>query len=114
MKPLVLLALALGVAGCGVSERLGLSRDLTAATLPYDADIAIGEDKHDMVIAVTAPAGTGVDEVRESVRYQATRHCLETYGYSETDWQIDPATGDWAFSRVEDSMIFSARCQGRL
>ena len=112
MKYQGFLVVAVGLAGCGVSDRLGLSRDLTAAALPYEATIAISEDKRDMVIAVTAPAGAGVDAVRESVRYQATRHCLSSFGYSDANWQIDPATGDWAFSRAEDTMTFSARCVG--
>ena len=113
MKQLLVLGLAVALAGCGISERLGLSRDRTAISLPYRAGLAVGEDQHDIAVAVTAPLTTTVDQVRESARYQATYHCLQNFGDSDADWQIDPATGDWAFVRTEETMIFNARCEGR-
>ena len=51
--------------------------------------------------------------MRESVRYQATYHCLQSFGDSDADWRIDPTTGDWAYVRTEQTMIFTARCEGR-
>ena len=38
-------------------------------------------------------------DVRESVRFPVTRYCISAYGGSDADWEIDPATGDWAFTR---------------
>ncbi len=113
MNQLLLIMLTFALTGCGISERLGLSRDPTAAGLPYTARLTAAEDRHDIQIAVTAQPGTSVDQVRESARYQATFHCLTTFGNSDADWQNDPATGDWAFVRTEDAMIFTARCEGR-
>ena len=113
MKPHFLLPLVLVLAGCGILGKLGLGRDTTAISMPYRAALSVGEDPHDIAVSVTAPAGTTVEAVRESARYQATYHCLTQYGNSDADWRIDPATGDWAFVRTEDAMIFSARCEGR-
>lgn len=114
MKHLPLIVLALGLSGCGISDRLGLGSDATAENLPYRAALAASENKHDISVTVTAPVGTTVEQVRESVRYQATRHCLESFGNSDADWQIDPASGDWAFARTEEAMTFTARCEGRV
>ena len=57
--------------------------------------------------------GVGVSDARESARFPATRYCLTTYGASDVDWAIDPDTGDWAFSRDGQEMIFSGRCTAR-
>lgn len=113
MKHIALLALAIVLSGCGISDRLGFGSDATEEALPYRANLGSGEDPHDIVVTVTAPVGTTVEQVRESVRYQATRYCLERFGNSDADWRIDPATGDWGYGRTEEAMTFTARCDGR-
>lgn len=94
MRTTVLLGLVLSLAaGCGWRER-----GPRAADLPYDARLSTGETWRDFTILVRAPGATLV-QVRESARFLATRHCLERTGFSDVDWTLDPATGDWAVSR---------------
>lgn len=116
MRTGLILALFLLLAGCGTVGGLfgGLfGRDVSDRALPYKASLSRGaEDRRNFVVTVRA-GGTSVGDVRESVRFPATRYCLSTYGGSEADWVIDPATGDWAFSRDGESMIFQGRCTAR-
>ncbi len=105
---LVLAAIAL--TGC---NSFGIGPDDTERSFAYKSSIAVGDNKEDITISVAAPVGVPLETVRESVRYQATRHCLKTFGDSDADWMIDPASGDWAFTRTPDAMIFRAQCQGR-
>ena len=119
----VVFAVALtSLAGCGVlggngNGFLGLGRFFgdggsDAAGLPYRASLQRGDDRRDFEVRVEA-GGVGVADVRESVRFPATRYCIETYGRSDVDWAVDPATGDWAFTRSGESMIFQGRCTAR-
>ena len=116
MRPVLILALFLSLAGCGsVGGFFGglFGRDVSDRALPYKAKLSRGaEDRRNFVVTVRA-GGVSVADVRESVRFPATRYCLKTYGGSEADWVIDPATGDWAFSRDGENMIFSGRCLAR-
>ena len=112
----------LTLAGCGVfggngNGFLGLGGlfgdgGAAEAGLPYNAKLTKGEDPRQMSISVSA-GGVAVADVRESVRFAATRYCIETFGGSKTNWVIDPATGDWAFQREGEDMVFSGRCTYR-
>ncbi len=107
---LILFSVGLVLSGCGIRQRLfGSQAD---RTLPYSAKLTKGEDRRDVAVRVRA-SGATVAQVRESVRFQATRYCLETYGGSDTLWERDPATGDWAFTRDGEHMIFRGRCVAR-
>lgn len=105
--------LILSLAGCGtiggVRDRLFGTGGTPDQALPFRAKLVKGEDRRDFQVRVRA-GGSNVGQVRESVRFHATRYCISSYGGSETDWQIDPATGDWAFSRDGDEMVFAGRC----
>ncbi|RMH46588.1 MAG: hypothetical protein D6688_04560 [Alphaproteobacteria bacterium] len=109
MRTVLVMTLALSVAGCGWFSRAGGE---AARVLPYKAELVAGEDPRDMTISVVAPETATVEAVRESVRFAATRHCLYLTGRSDTEWKTDAATGDWAFRREGETMIFSARCIG--
>ena len=113
-RRLVLISCALLVlSGCGVRERLfGGGTGQADAALSFRAQLTKGDDRRDIAVRVRA-GGVSVDDVRESVRFQATRYCLATYGGSDTRWQIDPVTGDWAFRRDGQDMIFNGRCVAR-
>lgn len=110
--------LILGLSGCGVIGSLGDSlgfgglRGEPVQRLPYRARLAKGEDRRDVFVRVAGGAAT-VDAVRESVRYPATTYCLASFGGSDVDWVTDPATGDWAFVREGNEMVFSGRCTAR-
>jgi hypothetical protein len=105
--------LGLGVAllvtaGCGLRDQGPQS-----VGLPYDARLSTGDTRRDFTILVRAPGAT-VAQARESARYEATRHCVDQTGFSDVDWVLSPATGDWLVSRTDDGEpIFSGRCAER-
>lgn len=103
--------------GCGGFSGIGSGNSARNAEsendLPFKASLSKGEDPRDIVVSVTAGGEVTLDDVRESVRFEATKYCLLTFGSSDADWQIDPATGDWAFTQTGNVLVFSARCAGR-
>lgn len=110
MKKIVILALILGLAGCAsLRERFGGNKE-AENSLPYKAERIRVEDPRLVQVAVTAPEGATVDQLRESVRFQATAYCIKTFGNSDTEWTTDPATGDWAFTRQGEVSVFTGRC----
>ena len=109
---IILGCIALALSGCGIRERLFGSAGQADRTLPYRASLSKGEDRRDFAVSVRA-GGATVAQVRESVRFPATRYCLTTFGGSDTRWAMDPRSGDWAFSRDGQDMIFRGRCVAR-
>jgi hypothetical protein len=101
------------LAGCATVDRLNpFSRKAAPeAALPYRAALA---READGVLRVSVRAeGAGLDAVRESVRYPVTRDCISRRGSSDADWDIDPATGDWAYTAdTAGNLTFRARCRG--
>lgn len=96
----------------GVGASVGLARKPQAETrLPFAAKATQGAEGRDFTVAVRVPGGVGLADVRESVRHEATRHCLTTRGQSDADWVLDAATGDWAYVVQGDSLVFSGRCR---
>lgn len=111
MRVIVIGLLFLSLAGCSLIRPFG-GEGVSATALPFDAKLARGEDPRDVSVTVKA-ASAGVEDVRESVRFPVTRYCLSTFGASAADWTVDPVTGDWAFVRDGESMVFTARCTAR-
>ena len=111
MRTVLLGCLIVSLAGCSLI-RPQTGEGVAATALPYRADLVRGEDSRDVTVTVKAP-GANIEDVRESVRFPVTRYCIWAFGGSEADWELDPATGDWAFSREGDDIIFSARCTNR-
>jgi len=109
---IVLSCIALTLSGCGLRERIFGTSGSADRALPYRASLARGEDRRNITVRVRARNAT-VAQVRESVRFQATRYCLATYGGSDTRWTLDARTGDWAFARDGDEMVFTGRCVAR-
>ena len=110
---IILCSIALVVSGCGLRERIfGGGSGQADRALPYRTSLVRGEDRRDIAIRVRA-GGVAVADVRESVRFAATRYCITNFGGSDTRWAIDPATGDWAFTRDGQDMIFQGRCVTR-
>lgn len=113
LRMIIIIVLSVLVAGCANQrEQIFGTSAQSAANLPYRADITKGDDLRDIRVRVRA-GGNTVSAVRETVRFQATRYCLWNYGGSETRWTQDPATGDWAFTRSGEDMIFTGRCVAR-
>lgn len=101
--------LLLGLTACGIVQ----DRGPRGAGLPFDARLDEGQTWREFSVQVRAP-GAGLADVRESARFEATRHCLDHSGFSAVDWVIDPATGDWAVARGPgDEPILTGRCLGR-
>lgn len=110
---IILGSILLMVAGCGsVRERVFGGGGQSDRSLAYRTSLTKGDDRRDITIRVRA-GGVSVPDVRESVRFAATRYCLQTFGGSDTRWRIDPATQDWAFTRDGRDMIFQGRCVAR-
>ncbi len=107
----IFLGIAVMLSGCGLRDRIFGDGQADTA-LPYRAKLTKGDDRRNITIRVRA-GGVTVNDVRESVRFEATRYCIANYGGSDTRWLIDPATGDWAFSRDGQDMIFTGRCTAR-
>ena len=109
MRTLLLLVLASSVASCGL---LGLRNPAKSAesevALPFKAKLSRGDGRAFSV--AVSHKGNGLEEVRESVRFEATKYCLLTFGGSDADWKIDPATDDWAFVQDGDKLIFEGEC----
>lgn len=113
LRLLLIVALFASVASCG---RLGIggnasSRADTDAVLPFKAKLSKGDDR-DFTVSVTHE-GNGVAALRESVRFEATKYCLLTFGGSDADWLIDPATQDWAFNQDGGKLTFQGECTTR-
>jgi hypothetical protein len=77
--------------------------------LPYKASLQAGNDPRDILINVKHK-GDGVEQVRESVRYEATKYCLVRFGSSDVNWQKD-AIGSWIFQETSKGLLFRARCE---
>ncbi len=115
----LVVALTLPLAGCGwLSNAFG---GIGAAFgfggggegLPYRATVAKGEDPRDLIVTVPAQPTVELDAFRESARFPVTRYCLNTFGTSQADWTIDPATRDWAVTWTTNGALLQARCMGR-
>jgi len=109
---IVLSCIALTLSGCGLRERIFGTTGTADRALPYRTSLARGEDRRNITVRVRA-RNAGVAQVRESVRFQATRYCLANFGGSDTRWTLDARTGDWAFSHDGDEMVFTGRCVAR-
>lgn len=109
---LILICTALVLSGCGLRERIFGTSGASDRALPYRASLTKGEDRRNITVRVRA-SNASVAQVRESVRFQATRYCLTTFGGSDTLWTMDPRTRDWAYVRDGDQMVFTGRCVAR-
>lgn len=108
----ILGVVALTLSGCGAIRERVFGGAQADRALPYRASLAKGEDRREFAVRVRAD-GASVADVRESARFQATRYCLTNFGGADARWRINPATGDWAFTRDGQDMIFQGRCTAR-
>ena len=100
---------SIALSGCAL---IGQDESVSDVTLPFRASLDRGEDPREFTVSVAHRGGT-VPMVRESVRFPATRYCLERFGGSDALWDMDPATDDWAFQHRGDTLVFSGRCVAR-
>jgi hypothetical protein len=109
---LLIASLAVTTASCTLLGRDKSRGAESERALPFKAKLSSGSDKRDISIAVENK-GAGVEEVRESVRFEATKYCLLNYGGSDADWQISSVSKDWAFTQDGSKLVFNARCVAR-
>ena len=105
-------AIAVLVSGCGLRDRF-FGGGQADRSLPIRTTVSAGEDRRDIAVRAVRAGGVSVADVRESVRVGATRYCLANFGGADTLWDINPATGDWAFARDGQDMVFQGRCVAR-
>jgi len=108
VRTAAILALGLLATGCGG----GTDSDDQEAALPFKARLSTADRPRAFTVSVAVDGGE-LDEVRESVRFAATEHCLFEYGSSDTEWDIDSETGDWAHVQGGGGLVFSGRCTAR-
>ena len=112
IRLLLIISLVLGTASCSRFSRDKSRNAESERALPFKAKLSTGEDKRDIAIAVVNK-GAGLEDVRESVRFEATKYCLLNYGGSDAEWQMSSVSKDWAFTQDGDKLVFNARCTVR-
>lgn len=116
MRFVVIFLLVLTSAACSRLPQLptfGFNRAVPEITLPYRARVQAARSSRAFVVSVDQGAAS-TDDVRESVRFPATRRCITQFGSSEIAWDLNAQQQDWAVSRNERGQAFySGRCTGR-
>ena len=115
-----LVALVAALAGCGRLPSIPVpgsgmfSRQQPSDPLPFPTRLAAERGSDDFRVSV-AQGAAGLDAVRESVRFPATRHCLRFFGSSAIDWVSAPGQPEaWiGQAGAEGSVTYSGRCTGR-
>lgn len=106
----LILLLAVSVAsGC---SRKGTRNADTERALPFKAKFSKTDDPREIQVRVQSN-GAGVEAVRESVRFEATKYCLVNFGGSDAEWRLDATGQEWAFAQDDKGMTFFARCTNR-
>lgn len=108
MKCSMCLALLAGLtlAGCGSENRPVFDGATFRAKL--------GDDKADArsFAVEVRDAGKTLEGAREAGRFEAVRHCIETFGNSRIDWVEGPDAEDGALRLVDGNLILTGRCAG--
>ena len=113
MRAAVIVTALASLGACTAVERFTDRSEYFRVGLPYRAFLETGETRRDFTVTARAE-GASLEEARESIRYPATRHCIDETGFSNIDWVLDTATGDWAVARAENGdLIASGSCLGR-
>lgn len=113
MRRAVIATVLASLGACTAVERFTNRSEYFRVGLPYRAFLDTGETRRDFTVTARAE-GASLEEARESIRYPATRHCIEETGFSTVEWVLDPTTGDWAVTRAENGdLIASGVCLGR-
>ena len=99
--------------GCGsINSSLKSFKVKPTEPLPYKTSLSSQKNAEEFVVLVKNK-GEGIKEVRESVRFEATKYCLLYFGTSDINWKISQITQDWAFDSNSGKLIFSGQCEVR-
>lgn len=113
MRAAVILMLVTAVLGTSACSRVGgmFSRGARPdVALPYRG--ALKQENDGTLVVTVRAGGASLEQARESARFEVTRHCISRVGSSAADWEMNPATGDWAHAYdASGNMILRARCR---
>lgn len=113
---LLALGAVVALTGCatisGVTDRITGSNRQAFDGQFFRAAIAFDRDAPaDFVVRVQDAAKT-LTGAREAGRYEATKHCIEYFGNSESVWQVGPDSPDEALVFDGDALVLTGRCAG--
>ena len=101
------------VSACGSIDHYStMWKTKPSQDLPYKAILKV-EKKSDSFSIKVRNKGKSIAEVRESVRFEATKYCLIKFGNSEVNWLMDDNTGDWKFESTAKQLTFFGKCEVR-
>ena len=102
-----------GLFGCGsINQYFKGVNVKPTEPLPYKTNLSSQKNAEEFVVSVKNKE-QGIKEVRESVRFEATKYCLLYFGTSDINWKISQITQDWAFDSNSGKLIFSGQCEVR-
>ena len=102
-----------GLFGCGsITPYFKGFKVKPTEPLPYKTSLSAQKNAEEFVVSVKNKE-QGIEEVRESVRFEATKYCLLNFGTSDINWKISQITQDWAFDSNSGKLIFSGQCEVR-
>jgi len=102
-----------GLFGCGsITPYFKGFKVKPTEPLPYKTSLSAQKNAEEFVVSVKNKE-QGIAEVRESVRFEATKYCLLYFGTSDINWKISQITQDWAFDSNSGKLIFSGQCEVR-
>ena len=102
-----------GLFGCGsINQYFKGFNVKPTEPLPYKTSLSSQKNAEEFVVSVKNKE-QGIEEVRESVRFEATKYCLLYFGTSDINWKISQITQDWAFDSNSGKLIFSGQCEVR-
>ena len=102
-----------GLFGCGsINPYFKGFKVKPTEPLPYKTNLSSQKNAEEFVVSVKNKE-QGIEEVRESVRFEATKYCLLYFGTSDINWKRSQITQDWAFDSNSGKLIFSGQCEVR-
>ena len=103
-RVLVLLTMAVVLAGCGPDEDT-ISFDGQF----YKARVKDLDERHKFVVTAS-PVSASLLGAREAARYEATRYCVNNYGSSAIVWDVGPDDPDTAMPISNNTLTLQGAC----
>jgi len=101
------------ISGCGsIDTYQKMFKTKPIEKLPYKATLKVDKNSVSFIIKVKNKQQK-LSDVKESVRFEATKYCLIKYGNSNVVWSIDKNTGDWRIERTSKDLSFFGKCEVR-
>lgn len=102
----LLMASALLLAGCADKDKRVY---FNGKYYPTKAKKVKG-DRESFVVTVRKTA-QGLPGAREAGRHGGTKYCVETFGYSEIDWQVGPDADASQLASEKGNLVLRGRCK---